>query len=320
MRKQALNACFVLLPIVCLSLAGDSTTRSIPGSINRIEGLALLDGKPLVDGRAALALIRKSSTIVTAAAYAEVLLDPGMFLRIGPNTAARFVTIESGNIRIQLDRGEVLLDAAAAPRGAVSISFNRVTVRALESGLYEMDADHLRSQIYAGRAEVRYAAGVLQLRKREQVNYLNNALSVQRFETDRVDALYVWSARVAEYEAVASYGVALTLRSNPDGAAWRWDNAMHCWAYVPKAGTVPDPFGWSYPASARELREALILNGPYSGYPAAVDRLNHPRVFSTPAGEGTIDLTRAPRLNRPDVVTPTDQGPGVARSPVPSQP
>src|SRR5579883_71184 len=308
---------FLILLVASVPLAAAPAISTSPGEINHIEGFALLNGRQLADGSASSELIGDGGLLVTAAGYAEVLLDPGVFLRVGPNAAVRFETIHPNQISMQLERGEVLIDAAAEPGGRISIQCSSLKIAPSIPGLYELDGNACRAQIYAGAAEVRDATGTDFVHKGEQAGCNTG---VQKFDSNRADALYVWSSRVAEYEAAASYGGAYKLAANDTAPSWRWDDVLHCWGYVPREGVVADPLGWSYAASARELRKALILNGPRIGYPALVDRRNPPRILSTPSPGGTVDLARARRVHPPHAVVPWNPGPGPVGAPIPGAP
>src|SRR5947209_14145303 len=100
-----------LRALITLSLAttlfvpafAEGTNPARPGTINYIEGEATLNGQPIAaNSRAELA---QSQTIATANGKVEVLLTPGVFLRLGENASLTMVSPELAKTEVQLNSG-----------------------------------------------------------------------------------------------------------------------------------------------------------------------------------------------------------------------
>src|SRR5438270_13375939 len=62
-----------------------------PGGVNYIEEQAYLNGQPLSQKGLKLTFLNANETLSTGIGKAEVLLTPGVFLRIGDNSAVRMI-------------------------------------------------------------------------------------------------------------------------------------------------------------------------------------------------------------------------------------
>ncbi|MBV8070906.1 MAG: hypothetical protein JO270_13435 [Acidobacteriaceae bacterium] len=93
------------------------TASAKPGAINYLEGSATLNGQPLIldKQQQAPAYLNANETLSTSNGKAEILLTPGVFLRIGDNSAVRMISPGLTDTRVALERGEAMLE----PRSTV---------------------------------------------------------------------------------------------------------------------------------------------------------------------------------------------------------
>src|SRR5690242_5507151 len=68
------------------------TISAKPGVINYIEGGTYLNGRPLSEKALKATFLNTNDTLSTDTGRAEVLLTPGVFLRLGDNTAVRMLS------------------------------------------------------------------------------------------------------------------------------------------------------------------------------------------------------------------------------------
>src|SRR5205823_11016075 len=68
------------------------TVSAKPGAVNYIEGHAFLNGQPLSDKGLRSTFLNANDTLSTDLGKAEILLTPGVFLRIGDNSEIRMVS------------------------------------------------------------------------------------------------------------------------------------------------------------------------------------------------------------------------------------
>src|SRR5579872_3829804 len=77
-----------------------------PGTINYIEGQVSIDGRALSTSKTGYVPLEPDQMLTTANGKAEVLLSPGVFLRVGSNGAVRMVSPELSQPQVEVVRGE----------------------------------------------------------------------------------------------------------------------------------------------------------------------------------------------------------------------
>src|SRR5581483_2820233 len=87
------------------------TISARPGVVNCIEGNAFLNNKPLSEKGIASTFLSANDTLSTDVGKAEVLLTPGVFLRIGNNTTICMISPSLTDTRFEVKRGEAILEA-----------------------------------------------------------------------------------------------------------------------------------------------------------------------------------------------------------------
>ncbi|MGA2713606.1 MAG: hypothetical protein ABSG41_10920 [Bryobacteraceae bacterium] len=75
-----------------------------PGSINYLEGQASIGTMPLMPGAVGSVVLERDQTITTLTGKVEILLTPGVFLRVAENSSVKMITPDLANTRIQLDK------------------------------------------------------------------------------------------------------------------------------------------------------------------------------------------------------------------------
>ena len=112
---------FGLIPVIlgcsiAIRAAPPSAGSAQPGTLNAITGEVSINGVP-VNPINAPVTIEGGRRIRTGQGMAEILLSPGSFLRLGKASELTLETTGTREIRVQLQRGEALvevLDAGAA--------------------------------------------------------------------------------------------------------------------------------------------------------------------------------------------------------------
>src|SRR5712664_4112631 len=82
----------VLIAFAGLPVLAQSVISAHSGLIHYVEGRVLLDGKPVEVKLTAFPELKEKMELRTEDGRAEVLLNPGVFLRLGENSAVRMVT------------------------------------------------------------------------------------------------------------------------------------------------------------------------------------------------------------------------------------
>jgi uncharacterized membrane protein YgcG len=246
-----------LVTAMC-AMSQSYTTSAKPGAINYIEGNATLDGQPLVLNYQQYGpqYLNANQTLSTTNGKAEVLLTPGVFLRLGDNSAVRMVSPSLTNTQVALERGEAMLEVDQLIKGNnISVLDGTATITVQQTGLYRfMAGPQPTAAVYDGKLLVREGDRQIDLKKGHQTA-LAGVLKSQQFDRkQQEDALYAWSNVRSEYNSEASYQAARTIYVNNYygggpwgfwGPDWYWD-AGFGWAWLPYDGAFFSPFGWGF--------------------------------------------------------------------------
>lgn len=301
--------------IVCLLLVNvysGALAFSRETLINHVEGTAFVNGAHVSNNTAILA---DGAVLNTGDGRVEILLNPGVFLRVGKHSSLTIISRTPTLATLKLTRGKALIEVVDSEKDDIQVSVGQCSFVPAGPGLYETDADERRLQVYEGHALMQCPSGNKLVRRGYERVLANTDEHGQLFDARSADGLYAWSASAAEYEAEASYNCTLNLKqSTVDHDAWYWSPQLHCWAFVPRSGIVSGSFGWAFPAPA-ELRRALIVLGPAFHYPAAADRNNLPRIFPL-TGSGSIKITSLRRISPPASGPSIGMSPGVPMAPI----
>src|ERR1051326_1833979 len=89
----------------------DVTHPARPGSINYVEGQASIGSQVLRPNSAGSIDLAVGQTLTTQAGKVEILLTPGVFLRVADTSSVKMVSAALMNTEVQLDTGRVIIEA-----------------------------------------------------------------------------------------------------------------------------------------------------------------------------------------------------------------
>jgi hypothetical protein len=141
--------------LFALSAAAQSVISTHSGVINFFEGAVYLGDQPLESHPGRFSSVPQGGELHTEAGRAEVLLTPGVFLRIGDKTRIRLVAYQLSDTRVELLTGSAILDSAEpSPGTSVTLVYKDWSVHFPEQGVYRIDSDPPRLLVFHGKAEV----------------------------------------------------------------------------------------------------------------------------------------------------------------------
>lgn len=261
--------------VAALCAFSQATTSARPGTINYVEGHASIDGQRIDQKQIRHLNLDADQTIQTEQnSKAEILLTPGVFLRLGEDSELKMVTPSLTNTKVELTRGEALVDVAQLFKdNNLEVVDNGASARILKKGLYSFNADTPQVAVYDGKLTVMDGDRHVDLKKGRQVTLTSGELKAEKFDTKQRNDLYAWSNLRSEYAAEASYATARNIIVNNyggwgSGAGWFWNPWYSSWAFVPGAGYFSGPFGWSfYSPGALYYAPGYYLPGRDGSYP-----------------------------------------------------
>jgi hypothetical protein len=250
-----LKAILLSLATMCAPVALAQTANpAVPGTINYIEGSVSIDGRPLNQQAVGYAELQPGQVLQTANGRAELLLTPGVFLRVGDSSAVRMISPNLLNTQIELDRGRADIEVDEIhPRNDIQVAEGGANTRLLKDGLYAFDADKGTVRVFKGEADLleRTGAGqkALKIKGDHQVGLAGNeAVESVSFKRDQAeDALYNWSSLRSQYLAEANLNLASEYAGYGGMApGWYWDAGFWGYTWLPGDGLLWSPFGWGF--------------------------------------------------------------------------
>ncbi len=143
--------------LACVSpLASAQTIVSAhSGVVNFFEGSVLVDGEVLEHKFGRFDEIKPGSELHTNLGRAEILLTPGVILRVDENSTIRMVSNKLADTRLEFIGGAAILDSRrAAPGAPVLIVYKDFQMRFAKSGRYRFDSEPAHLRVDEGEADV----------------------------------------------------------------------------------------------------------------------------------------------------------------------
>ena len=141
---------FLALPAV-----GQSVISTHSGVVHFFEGAVYMGGQPLESHPGRFPSVPQGAELRTVEGRAEVLLTPGVFIRVGARSTIRMVSNQLSDTRVELLAGSAIVDSAEpGPSTSVTLLFRNWSVHSSEQGVYRIDSDPPRLWVFQGKAEV----------------------------------------------------------------------------------------------------------------------------------------------------------------------
>jgi hypothetical protein len=273
--------------VLCLALGSvpagaQSVISAHSGMIHYIEGDVAIDGTSIHPKFAQFPEVKSSQVLATEEGRAEVLLTPGVFLRLAENSSVRMLSNSLADTRIAVIFGSVLIEAGELlPNNAVSFEVQGAHIAIPKKGLYRIDADAARLEVFDGQALVTLDRDTVTARKGHRVTLAGETLSDEKFDVKTTDPFYRWSGRRAEYIAAANV-TAAHVAANSDyrssytsgggggvggSGAWSWNPWFGMYTFLPASGVYWSPFGSAF-YSPGVVNTLYLSQRPIYGRPA----------------------------------------------------
>jgi hypothetical protein len=238
------------------ALVAAAQTRPVarPGSVNYVEGLVTLNGQPVDRNAIGRSEMSSGQVLATTDGKAEVLLTPGVFLRLDSNSAVRMVSPDLADTVVELMNGRAMVEADfVAKQNHIEIDIKGAQVVLEKNGLYEVNADKATAATFDGKATVIVDEHGVDVGRGRVLALVNNPKwRTQGFNRNATDSLYAWSRLRSQYMAQASAESArMVLVGGPyrygyAGAGWFWNPWYSGWAFLPGTGYLSSPFGFGF--------------------------------------------------------------------------
>jgi len=189
--------------------------------------------------------------LATTDGKAEVLLTPGVFLRLDGNSAVRMVSPDLADTVVELMNGRAMVEADFVAREShIEIDTKGAQIVVEKNGLYEVNADKATISTFDGKATVMVDEHSAEVGRGKLLSLVNNPKwRTEGFDRNATDTLYAWSRLRSEYMAQASAESArMVVVGGPywHGPGWFWNPWYSGWAFLPGTGYLYSPFGFVF--------------------------------------------------------------------------
>jgi hypothetical protein len=254
MKRAFLNAIvFLGIAVLCSPAFGANPAR--PGTLNYVEGTAFLNGQQVTDKQVGTADLNEGEELNTTKGKVEILLTPGVYLRVGDNSTVKMISPDLMRTQVELERGQAGVEVDQIyPQNNLDIVDGGVQTRLMKDGFYEFDANQPDLKVFSGKASVEVGDGKYKTIKgnHEFALAAENGKQLAKekpasFNTSSAkDELYQWSNLRSEYLAQANNQIAGTYAyASGFVPGWYWN--PYGWDYT-FIGVDPffSPFGWGF--------------------------------------------------------------------------
>jgi hypothetical protein len=262
---------------------GQSGNVANPGTLNYIEGQASIEGRPLSSQSVGNTTLQAGQTLATANGKAEILLTPGIFLRLGDDSTVQMVSTDLTRTEIKLEQGHANVEVDQIyPQNTILIDLKNGQTQLLKNGLYAFDAANATVRVFDGKAAV-YSGANLQANVKpvdvkggHQLVLNGEPIKPQGFNKDQAsaDPLYKWSSLRSNYLGEANLNLAEEYAGYSSFyPGWYWAGGPFGYTWLPGDGLFWSPFGYGF-YSPYYIRGGGFIYGGYGrgfygrgGYP-----------------------------------------------------
>ena len=278
---------FILVTIGSARVWGQNPHPARPGSINYVEGKASVGTQVLGPSSPGSIELEKGQTLTTEDGKVEVLLTPGVFLRVADNSAVRMVSPELANTEVAIEKGRAAIEVVDIHReNNIRIDLNDTNMKLVDKGLYEFDATQNQIRVFKGKADV-FAKDQKVTVSGEHELTLNSSgkLKAKSFDTRNFeDDFFRWSALRSGYLSEAGVDVARVYigvgprwyGTNWIGPGWYWSPNFFVYTFLPADGIYYSPFGWGFYSPLFVYRSPFFYYGLYGHVPHRFDEFHYP--------------------------------------------
>jgi hypothetical protein len=284
-----------LLAAFALPVAAQSVISAKSGLLSYFEGQVMLNDQPVEFSTTHFADVKENSIVSTADGRAEVLLTPGVTLRMGENSSLRMISNRLVDTRVELMTGSAVVEADMISKDTnVTVVVGQGSVALPKAGLYRFDASPAQIKVFKGDAEVEMAGQTKVVSSAHMVSLASETASIEKFDTDDTDALDRWSHRRGSYLAMANTSAARSLVSSGSlpytwgmmgcSPAWGYNNYYGMMTFIPCMGSLYSPYGYRF-------YSPYAISGYYW--------VNPPIIYGGGAGRTGISPSGSASLARP---------------------
>ena len=267
-RVSSALAAMSVMGAVCYA---QSVTSAHSGTLHYFEGDVSIDGTPVQSKVGKFSEVKEQGVLTTAMGRAEVLLTPGVFLRLGENSSIKMLDTRLVSTRVDILSGNVILESDDPQMdlkdSPVVVLYKGYEIRIQKHGLLELNSDPGQLRVFKGQALVELASGSginnRAVVKEGKMLPFSAALLTEKFDDKVGDDLYLWARDRSQVMSAANMSSARSL-SNSFGpglgtgygmispgmgawtGGWYFNPFFNMYTFVPLNGALVSPFGFGF--------------------------------------------------------------------------
>jgi hypothetical protein len=187
----------VLMLAGAVVLASDALAQRVisakAGLVFFVQGRVSVEGGPLKSGESYRQL-KNGESLSTQRGRVEVLLNPGMVLRLGDMSRLHMDDVKLTDACVSLESGAAVVTVNYIVKtDRIRLLAGGSVIVMKQEGVYRLDAGRLR--VFKGKAEVRRDGSATTVTvKRGQAVDLDDGLKIAKFDLKDTDALERWAS------------------------------------------------------------------------------------------------------------------------------
>jgi len=264
------------LATLCATAFGQNANPASPGTLNYIEGQASIEGRPLSSQSVGNTTLQAGQVLATANGKAEILLTPGIFLRLGDDSTVQMVSTDLTHTEVRLEQGRANVEVDQIyPQNTILVDLKNGQTQLLKNGLYAFDAGNSTVRVFDGKAAVYRGANLqanvkpIDVKGGHQLVLSGEPIKPQGFNKDqaKTDPLYKWSSLRSNYLGEANLNLAEEYAGYSGFyPGWYWAGGPFGYTWLPGDGLFWSPFGYGF-YSPYYIRGGGFIYGGYGrGY------------------------------------------------------
>ena len=263
-RRRTVIALFPLILVVLSSVAFAQnrerfTISAKAGAVNTVVGRVMVTRQgqqpQLLSSTDDLAA--KDVVTIGMTSNAEILLNPGSYLRLGENSEFQFDDISLDHLKLRLTKGSAIVEATGVADMdlGIEVATPNGTFTIIRSGIYRINVEEKASElaVYKGRAN--YGANKADVLKGGTSVRLSNGVAELAKVPKEKDAFELWSKQRAQLLAKANERLSRRALngylSDRGWDSWFWGpRRFGLWTFNASFGCytfLPFYYGWSSP-------------------------------------------------------------------------
>jgi hypothetical protein len=260
-----ISSALVLMAVTAAVCSAQNVTSAHSGTLHYFEGEVSVDNTPIQSKAGRFSEIKQQNVLRTARGRAEVLLTPGVFLRVGENSALKMLDNRLVGTRVEILSGTVIVESddpqMSIKDSPVTLIYGNYAIHLVKHGLVEISSDPSQMKVYQGEAVVdNTSAGAANEHATVREGRLlpfSAVLVTERFNDKIGDDLYLWARDRSQSLSAANMSSAFSLNSNGYGSGsgsvpgnwtggWYFNPYFNAYTFIPAGGTFWNPWGYGF--------------------------------------------------------------------------